>query len=139
MSVPNNLRNLSKMEFYKGAIKIRAELSSWMMRDFGNKYSKKSVSQVIKNISQEDQNTIDEIFQKYDKIPNQEFQCGYPSWFVDFERNVLMDLVYELVSNITTANSIYAIYIAEFDLRRKYQNLAICDCYKIFQELQYIS
>ena len=63
------------MEFYKNAIYMRTEISKWMMRDFGVKRNPKSVNQVIKDISKEDQQMIDEIFSKYGKTPNHEFQA----------------------------------------------------------------
>lgn len=108
------------------------------MRDFGTKYTKKSVVQIIKDIDSEDQKIIDEVFAKYGKTPNQEFQSEYPSWFIEKESNKLIDLLYDLITNITTANSIYAYYVSEFELRRKYQDLALANCYVLFQELLYI-
>lgn len=139
MAVLKNLRKLSAMEFYKNVIRLRKELTNWMMRDFGNKYSKKSVTQVIKNIDEEDQRAIDEIFLKYGKNPNQEFASSFPAWFVEFERKVMMDILHELIANITAANSIYAVHEFEFDLRREYQDKAIIGCYQLYQELQYIA
>lgn len=139
MSVPSYMRKLSSMEFYKNAVDLRRELTDWMMRDFGSKYTKKSVQQVIKNIDSSDQKIIDDVFAKYGKTPNQQFKSDYPSWFFDFERDVLMKLLHEMVANITSANSIYASHEFEFDMRRKYQNKAIANCYQIYQELQYIT
>ena len=107
MAVLNNLRNLSEMEFYKNAIKMRVNLTNWLLRDFGTKRNPRSVTKVIKNIDEEDQNTIDEIFAKYGKSPKYEFQSEYPEWFVEYERKVIVELLQELVENITSANSIY--------------------------------
>ena len=133
------MRKLSSMEFYKNAVDLRRELTDWMMRDFGSKYTKKSVQQIIKNIDNRDQKIIDDVFAKYGKTSNQQFKSDYPSWFFDFERDVLMKLLHEMIANITSANSIYASHEFEFDMRRKYQNKAIANCYQIYQELQYIT
>lgn len=133
------MRKLSSMEFYKNAVDLRRELTDWMMRDFGSKYTKKSVQQIIKNIDNSDQKIIDDVFAKYGKTSNQQFKSDYPSWFFDFERDVLMKLLHEMIANITYANSIYASHEFEFDMRRKYQNKAIANCYQIYQELQYIT
>lgn len=142
MSVLNNLRNLSEMEFYKNAIRMRVDLTNWLLRDFGIKRNPRSVNQVIKNIDKADQKTIDEIFAKYGKSPKHEFESEYPDWFVESERKVIINLLQELVENITTANSIYPskeFLHEECAERRKYQNQAICNCYTLYQELQYIT
>ncbi len=74
MAVLKNLRSLSNMQFYKTAIYIRKELTDWMLRDFGTTKNKKSVRQVIKDISPEDQKTIDDIFTKYGRSSNKKDQ-----------------------------------------------------------------
>ena len=62
------------MEFYKNAVDLRRELTYWMMRDFGSKYTKKSVQQIIKNIDNRDQKIIYDVFTKYGKTSNQQFK-----------------------------------------------------------------
>lgn len=140
MAVLKNLRNLSKMQFYKTAIYIRQELTDWMLRDFGTTKNKKSVKQVIKDISPEDQQVIDEIFMKYGKSPNKEYQGEYPQWFMDHEREVILKILQELVENITRANTLYVSKgnRTEYELRRAYQDKAIGCCFVLYQELQYI-
>ena len=138
MAVLKNLRSLSSMEFYKNAISIRKLLTEWLLKDFGIKRNTRFVNQVIKNIDEKDQNIINNIFEKYGKTSNNQFQSEYPEWFVNFERNIIIEILQEMISNITSANSIYATRDFEFDLRREYQDKAIIDCYKLYQELQYI-
>ena len=142
MSVIKSLRTISKMEFYKTAIKIRKELTIWMIKDFGAKRNPKSVMQVIKDISDDDRQIMNEIFEKYGVSPNKAFQSGYPEWFLDFERKNISDCLVNLIQNITQANSIYPRngyeFIFEWDLRRSYQDKAIAACYNLYQELQYI-
>ena len=41
MSVLKNIRSLSSMEFYHTAIKLRKQLTDWVLKDFGIKYSNK--------------------------------------------------------------------------------------------------
>lgn len=72
MSVLKNKRDLSDMEFYKNAIRMNQELATWMMRNFGTQRNPRSVNQVIKNINEDDQKTIDDIFSKYGQSPNHE-------------------------------------------------------------------
>lgn len=104
MSVLKNLRNLSNMQFYKTALFIRKELSEWMLREFGTTRNKKSVRQVIKDITPEDQKTIDEIFIKYGRSTNKEYQGEYPEWFMDHERDTILKVLQELMENIVRAN-----------------------------------
>lgn len=138
MSVLKNLRGLSEMQFYKTAIGIRKELTVWLLRDFGAKRNVKSVNQVVKNISPEDQKIVDDIFAKYGKTSNHTYKSEYPEWFVDFERRIISENLAELVTNITEANSIYPNYMFEWDLRRGFQDKAVANCYRLYQELQYI-
>lgn len=138
MSVLKNLRNLSEMEFYKQAIEIRKSLTAWLLRDFGYKKNPRTLKQVVKGIDEPDRKTINDIYEKYGFNPNKTFQTEYPEWFVDFERQVIMEILQELVANITSANSIFATRDFEFDLRRSYQDKAIICCFKLYQELQYI-
>ena len=141
MSVLKNLRSLSSMEFYKNAIELRKAITMWMLRDFGTRRNTRSVTRVIKDIEEADKLVIDDIFAKYGKSPNHEFQSEYPSWFVDFERNIIMKILQSLIYNITMANSIYPtddFLNEEYALRRKYQDVAISECYSLVQELQYI-
>ena len=82
-------------------------VAMWMVRDFGTRRNTRSVASVIKDIEEVDKLAIDNIFAKYGKSPNHEFQSEYPSWFVDFERNVVMKILQSIIYNITMANSIY--------------------------------
>lgn len=139
MSVIKNMRNLSSMEFYKKAIELRKNISLWLMKDFGYKRNPRSVQRVIKNISEEDKQIIDDIFIKYGKSVNKEYESVYPEWFVDFERKVIMEIMQNMMINITHANSIYVSSEAEFDARRMFQSNAIADCYCLYHEIQYIT
>lgn len=127
------------MQFYKNAIKLRKELTNWMLRDFGTTRNKKHISQAIKNIEEEDEKKIEEILQKYGK--GTKLQYEYPDWFVSYERETMTRLLQELVENITRANSIYVSKgnATEYELRRAYQDKAIGCCYVLYQELQYIA
>ncbi len=141
MSVLKNLRSLSTMEFYKNAIEMRKAITMWMIRDFGTRRNSRSITSVIKDIDDADKRVIDEIFTKYGRTPNHEFQSGYPSWFVEFERGIIMKILQSIIHNITLANSVYPtddFLNDEYVIRRKYQDVAISECYSLIQELQYI-
>ena len=141
-SVLKSLQNLSEMEFYKNAIRMRTSLTVWLLKDFGTRRNPRSVNKVIRDISMEDKHVIDEIFAKYGKSPNKEFQSEYPSWFVEYEREVIVKILQDIIGNITSANSIFPsddFLKEEYGLRRKYQDMAITECYRLYQELQYIA
>ena len=127
------------MEFYENAIRMNQELVTWMMRDFGTQRNPRSVNQVIKNIGEDDQKAIDDIFSKYGQSPNHEFVSEFPKWYVDRKRKRLLDLCDELIENITNANSIYPteeFLHEEYVMRREFQTMAICNCKDIEQVLQ---
>lgn len=138
MSVLKNLRNLSDLEFYRCAEKLQDDITDFALRDFGLKKSPRSVRQVIKDIDEADQETVDGIFAKYGKRPNQEFQSEYPAWFVYDRKRRLIGYTDALMDNIVGANLIYAVSIRECDLRREKQDEAIGICGKLYREFQYI-
>ena len=127
------------MEFYKNAIRIRRDLTDWLMRDFGTRKNTRSVRQIIKDIDPEYQQLIDGIFEKYGKTPNKEYQSQFPDWFVSYEKEIIVRILQELILHITKANTIYVQNMHEYEMRRGYQTEAISDCYCIYQELQYIA
>ena len=138
MSVLKNLRGLSEMEFYKNALKIRKDITEWLLKDFGYRKNPRSIHCVVKGMTPDEQSQIDAIFAVHGKSPGKEFQSEFPSWFVDFERQVIIRILHDMMSDITRANSVYATLDFEFDLRRKYQDMAITCCYELYQELSYI-
>ena len=138
MSVLKNLRKLSELEFYKNAIDIRKEIYMWMLKNFNTKRNAKNVERTIKDISKEDKAVIDEIFAKYGRSKNNEFQTEFPKWFVNFERKYLSDLLRDLILHITKANFKYPTIDKEWQKRRIHQNEAISNCYCIYQELQHM-
>ena len=75
MSVLKNLRSLSEMQFYKTAITIRKELTIWLLKDFGTRRNAKSVNQVIKDITPEEQARLDNGL-----ITKAEIEAQYKSW-----------------------------------------------------------
>ena len=89
MSVPSGLRDLSKMEYYKNAVRIRTLIDEWLIREFGLKKSYRSVRQVIKNITEDDQKLIDSIFEKYSVNLNKTYNGEYPEWYIKHEQELI--------------------------------------------------
>jgi len=62
----------------------------------------------------------------------------YPAWLVDKVRSNILDILEKLHMNLTMANSIYPVNVAEFNERRLCQDRAIGNCFQLFQELQFV-
>ena len=139
LSVRKDMRNESKMEFYKNADRIREQVTNWLLTDFGKRKLKRSINHIIKDISQKDQETIDNIFVKYNIQSKYTFTSEYDDWYIDRERNEILKILRNMSSNIIHANSIYAVNLDEYNERRMYQNKAIGDCYDLMHELQNIA
>lgn len=139
MSVLKAYRNLSSLEFFVNAIHLRHELTQWLLKDFGNNRKYKKVAKAFPDITDEDLAKIQEIADKYNESENKIFKSLYPEWFADFERNYILEILRDMLANIVSANTIYVTSEMEYNRRRDYQNQAIADCYKIYQELQYIT
>jgi hypothetical protein len=117
MSVLKNRRGLSKLEFYHNARKLREDITNMLLRDFG-------VRDKIRKIKTEDNLEVTIIEQ-------------YPDWLIVNFRENIMNILRNLLMNITAGNTIYPINEAELQIRRQYQTAAIINCEQLLQEMQY--
>lgn len=138
MSVPSGLRDLSKMEYYKNAVRIRTLIDEWLIREFGLKKSYRSVRQVIKNITEDDQKLIDSIFEKYSVNLNKTYNGEYPEWYIKHEQELIAGYTARLVLYIIVANKLNPTLPFEWEERRKQQNLAISQVQIIYTEIAHI-
>ena len=139
MSVIKSFRNLSKMQFYKNALKIRQIMTVWVLHNFGAKYRLKELKIFAKQISDKDKEKIMNILEPYDINDNKAFNLAVPDWFYDNERNYLHGLTKDLIHCIIKANEIYVSkFESDYKQRRMEQNKAICICFELYSELQYI-
>ena len=138
MSVLNRKRNISKMEFYHNAIKLRLMITEFLLKDFGIKSRRRNLefAKDVYDIEDEDVEEIENILSAYD-LKNS-FIDNFPSWLIDKERDYFMDLLRSLMKNICSANTIHITNKEEYYMRRNYQTQAICDCENLLQEMQYI-
>ena len=138
MSVLKNLRSLSDLEFYKCAEKLQDDITDFCLRDFGLKKSPRSVNQIVKDITEDDQNEIDRIFAKYGKTPNQQFRSDFPEWFLTDRKRRLVAYADSLIDSVIGANMIYPVTLRECDDRRALQDTAIGVCGMLYRDLQYL-
>jgi hypothetical protein len=117
MSVLKNRRTLSKLEFYRTARKLREDITNLLLRDFG-------VRDKVRKIKTEDNMEITIIE-------------GYPDWLIITFRQNIMQILRNLMMNITAGNTIFPANRDELNLRRRYQTGAIINCEQLLQEFQY--
>jgi hypothetical protein len=117
MSVLKNRRGLSKLEFYHNARKMRRDMTNLLLRDFG-------VRDKVRKIKTENGGLVDIIE-------------GYPDWLVEKFRDSIMQILRNLMMNITAGNTVYPTCEAELLTRRQYQTAAIVNCEQLLQEMHY--
>ena len=138
MSVLKNKRSVSSMEFYHNAIVLRREITMLLLRDFGIKDKVRSVKSLygVPGMEPEDEQKFREIVEKYEMKAT--IIEEYPAWLIDKMRNNIMNILHNMIMNITQANTIYPVCESEFYDRRNFQNHAIGNCEQLLQEMQYI-
>ena len=136
MGVPKSDRSISQMEFFKNAIELRKDFVDLLLRDFGVKKRKWNVENFTGSyhFSEEDAGTMKELCEKYEING---LVTEFPEWLIDNERQNILKILNELISNITKANSIYPHHREEYFDRRILQDYAIGNCEELFQEMQY--
>ena len=109
MTVPKSKRKIAEFEFYANALRIRTQITEWLMRDFGVKPRFRDVSVVAKKarMTPEDAKAMADIFERYgfgDTI------CEtYPEWWIAERRRTLDRIACEMAENITSAFDLYAV------------------------------
>lgn len=140
MAIPKYKRTSeSKLEFMHNALELRKKITTLLLRDFGLKNKVRNTKAFLNNTCQMDETdaqTITNIIQKYNL--NKEIIDEYPKWWIDHERNLIMNLLSTLINNIIHANSIYVSNEQEYYDRRTYWNSAIADCNTLLNEFEYI-
>jgi hypothetical protein len=117
MSVLKSRRNLSELEFFHNAVKLRRDIVAYLLRDFGIRDKVRKV----KDDKGKELTVIEE----------------YPNWLIENIRNNILTLSNLLVSYITTANSIYPANEHELTMRRWYQTVSITVCERLIQEIEF--
>ena len=125
------------MEFFHTAYEIADKVTTLLIRDFGVKRISRQLKTFTHNakMTHDDREQFSALCEKY-RI---DVESEYPLWLIEHYRDWIMKLLAELINNITIANTIYPAepYVDfETKLRRQYQQLAIANCYQLFQALQ---
>jgi hypothetical protein len=135
MSVVKRKRNESKFEVFHHFYKVRKEMTDLLLKDFGfsEKKSNDYLSKLLGNRSLDELNE-NERSHYASRIRRIE---AFNEWFIVDQRQIVMDCLRDVQENIFLANSIYPLYQEELVQRRIYQDIAIGQCYRLLQELQY--
>ena len=134
VSVLKRFRSESKMQFYATAQKLRKDIMTLLLKDFGVRSKVRQLDIETRRMTTDDRNQFLAIAEKYGITAA---EAEFPAWLIDFERQSLADLTRRLVLSVTAANSIYPTAFADAELRRKHQDNAIATCYQLYQEIDF--
>lgn len=135
MSVLKSKRKPSQFEVFHHLNKVRKEVTDLLLRDFGYS-SQKAEKRLQKRFSGRSYEELTDVEQQiYDHFRKQ--QEAFDSWFIMDERKAVIDCLRSITEHVYTANSIYPTFQEELEERRIHQDLAIGQCYRLVQELQY--
>lgn len=137
MSVPKGRRNESPFETRHQLFKLRDVVTELMFNNFG--FSKEKYQRQIDRYyeAHKHDSNIDQIMERYKAK-----QKSFIEWFIDKERDAVLEILRRIECEFTFGNSIYiSDTIAsedEFIERRKHITAAIAECYVLKQEIQYV-
>lgn len=142
MSVPKSKRNLSDFEFYNNAMKLSKEITILFINNFNKlsniKYSNKGYKKIIIN---KNNKYIDEEFNKIINQYNNDISIAIennPLWILHRKRNLILNLIDQLINSIVMANTIYPTSKNEYYAKRYYQTKSIGICQSILAQFQII-
>ena len=110
------------MQFYATAQKLRKDIMTLLLKDFGVRSKVRQLDIETRRMTQDDRDAFLAIAERYGITAA---EAEFPAWLIDFERQSLADLTRRLVLSVTAANSIYPTAFADAELRRKHQDNAI--------------
>jgi len=94
---------------------MREDMTNFLLRDFG-------VRDKVRKFKGEDNVEVTVIEE-------------YPNWLITSFRESIINLLRDLMMNITAANTIYPVTMEELSERRRYQTEAVINCQQLLCEL----
>lgn len=135
MSVLKRKRKESKLEVFHNYVELRKGITEVLLRDFGydsNKFYKK----LKKKYGNKDFDEMNESEKKCYTRDRKRHE-GFVLWYIKNERETIIKCLHDINEHIYVANSIYPTCKEELIERRVHQDIAIGQCYRLVQELQY--
>ena len=135
MTVVKRKRKESPFEVFHHLTKMRKDITDLLLRDFG--YSNEKFQKNLeRKYGGKPPDQLTDIQRQ--NIERQKKRAeAFDEWFICQERNVIISCLHRINEHVYTANSIYPSCSEELIERRKHQDLAIGQCYRLVQELQY--
>ena len=134
MSVPKGKRGESYMEFFYNAYKMNDAITFFLLKDFGTKSHVRDLKTFTYNAKMEAEDT--ESFKKLCLKYDIDVESSYPLYLLEFYRNSILNLLANIIFDITQANTIYPTSEYDFNIRRQFQWKAIGGCYQLLQMMQ---
>ncbi len=135
MTVVKRKRKESQFEVFHNLTKLRKNITDLLLRDFGY-----STEKFYKNLSKRyGGKQIEELTetQRRDYERQKKRAEAFDEWYIMQERETIIDCLHSINEHIYVANSIYPANPEELVERRLHQDIAIGQCYRLVQELQY--
>ena len=137
-NTPRSQRSPTKFKAEHNFFQLRDQVTELILLDFG--FSEEKYQKQIEKYRRSHQSSdkVDAVVERYEKKCN-----SFSRQFIDFESQIILDLLRQISVEFFTANSIYPspkspAKIMEYCQRRKHLNEAIALCYALKQEIQYV-
>lgn len=137
MSVPVGRRTQSRFEASHHFYKLRGEITTLVMNDFGFRPDKQEKSMAHYQETHKNAVNLEEVLDRWQTKTE-----SFTRWFIDEEGKAVLDIMRNIEREFTIGNSIYPsetpARMLEFYERRKHMDNAIGLCYALKQEINYI-
>ena len=134
MSVVAGKRGTTQVDFFKRAYRLNDSITQLLIRDFGIKSRLRDLTTFTYSakMSKKDREKFMELCNKY----SIDVEASFPYWLIEHYREKILNILAEMINNITQAYTIYPGSLAECELKRRYQWSAISNCYQLLQSFQ---
>ena len=136
MSVIKAKRGQSQFEVIHHWYQVRKEITTLMLFDFGL-HPERQERSLLRRLQISDPAQLEgEALERYNKHKRR--LSGVVNWFLEQERNTVHGCIASVNEHATVANSLYPTTMEELTERRLHQDIAVGQCNRLKQELQYI-
>ncbi len=135
MSVIKAKRHESQFEVFHHWYQTRKEITTLMLFDFGL-HPERQERSLLHRLNIPDPAQLEgEALERYNKHKRR--MASVVSWYLEQQRNTVHDCIAAVNEHVFVANSIFPTCPEELTERRVHQDIAIGQCFRLKQELQY--
>lgn len=124
----------SKLRAQHHAYYIRRLITAELLASFG--HSEKKLEAHIRKLTEK---ISDPEQRKVEAAALKELEENFEMWFIEKERDRLLEFTSGISEHLRAANTIWPTYMSEFEERRLEMDRALVCCNKLQDELQYIA